>query len=121
MNNPFIIGNNYFVAMFLFLKILVGLMSQTYGFTVYKWPRTKLLCHIAQCLLFTLKLLLWVCGPSSRVLNCNNSIKDVPIEIALLTGVEIYQPVFLFRNYTLMQMTYWTDSISWRGLQLKHT
>ncbi|XP_019430521.1 PREDICTED: LRR repeats and ubiquitin-like domain-containing protein At2g30105 [Lupinus angustifolius] len=72
-----------------------------------RWKVTGVVA-LAECNLEAIPDEVWACGPSARVLDCNsNSIKDVPIEIARLTGLE---KLFINANDLLDR------SISWGGL-----
>ncbi|KAF1891283.1 hypothetical protein Lal_00001426 [Lupinus albus] len=72
-----------------------------------RWKVTGVVA-LAECNLEAIPAEVWACGPSARVLDCNNnSIKDVPVEIARLTGLE---KLFINANDLLDR------SISWGGL-----
>ncbi|XP_061350005.1 LRR repeats and ubiquitin-like domain-containing protein At2g30105 [Gastrolobium bilobum] len=72
-----------------------------------RWKVTGVIA-LSECNLEAIPDEVWVCGPSARVLDCNkNSIKNVPVEIARLTGLE---KLFINTNGIL------DESISWEGL-----
>ncbi|RDX92799.1 LRR repeats and ubiquitin-like domain-containing protein, partial [Mucuna pruriens] len=72
-----------------------------------RWKATGVVA-LSECNLEAIPDEVWVCGSSARVLDCNNnSIKNVPIEIAHLTGLE---KLFINANEIV------NESIMWEGL-----
>ncbi|KAG4994851.1 hypothetical protein JHK84_031818 [Glycine max] len=54
-----------------------------------RWKATGVVA-LSECNLEVIRDEVWVCGSSARVLDCNNnSITDVPDEIARLTGLDV--------------------------------
>ncbi|XP_027334079.1 LRR repeats and ubiquitin-like domain-containing protein At2g30105 isoform X1 [Abrus precatorius] len=72
-----------------------------------RWKATGVIA-LSECNLEAVPNEVWVCGRSARVLDCNNNlIKNVPIEITRLTGLE---KLFINANDIV------DESISWEGL-----
>ncbi|CAL0301653.1 unnamed protein product [Lupinus luteus] len=69
-----------------------------------RWKVTRVVA-LAECNLEAIPDEAWACGSSARVLDCNNnSIKDVPVEIARLTGLE---KLFINANNLLDRSINW--------------
>nr|AFK42552.1 unknown [Lotus japonicus] len=77
-----------------------------------RWKATGVIA-LSECNLEAIPDEVWVCGSSARLLDCNNnSVKNVPAEIAHLTGLE---KLFINANDIL------DKSISWEEVTtLKH-
>ncbi|KAG4387267.1 hypothetical protein GLYMA_11G166200v4 [Glycine max] len=72
-----------------------------------RWKATGVVA-LSECNLEVIPDEVWVCGSSARVLDCNNnSITDVPDEIARLTGLD---KLFINANEIV------DKSIRWEGL-----
>ncbi|KAL2333003.1 hypothetical protein Fmac_014216 [Flemingia macrophylla] len=72
-----------------------------------RWKATGVVA-LSECNLEAVPDEVWVCGSSARVLDCNNnSIKNVPVEIAHLTSLE---KLFINANEIA------DESIRWEGL-----
>lgn len=77
-----------------------------------RWKVTGVIA-LSECNLEAIPDEVWICESSARVLDCNNnSVKNIPIEISRLTGLE----KLLINANDLLD-----DSINWEGLStLKH-